>query len=126
MITVFFILNVKLNIDIIRPFFLFIDTNQIRHVFIVHSDEMTVSARKILSNINARIELFSVVDLQYNPTKHDLVPRHTRVSREGVKEIDKFPTLRIHDPIARYYGYSSGDLIRIERKNRTIYFRVVR
>jgi len=70
--------------------------------------------------------------MQYNLTKHELVPKHEKVdinekNAEDFKKskTDKFPILLKTDPVARFYGFSKGDIIKITRKNGYVTFRRV-
>lgn len=70
-------------------------------------------------------EIFHVSELQYNVTKHALVPLHQIVidkeERENIKksyQVEDFKMLPLifdTDPIVRFIGGKSGDLIRIIR-----------
>ena len=60
--------------------------------------------------------------LQINPTKHEYVPKHTKLSiKEGEQLLKKYslaskyqlPLLLKDDVIARYYNYKYGDIIKI-------------
>ena len=67
---------------------------------------------------------FSLNELLINPTKHELVPRHELVDDEAeIKEVlnnlkvqfTQLPKIFVTDPMARYVGARSGDLMRITR-----------
>jgi DNA-directed RNA polymerase subunit H (RpoH/RPB5) len=68
------------------------------------------------------------LDLTYNPTIHADVPRHQRLSpaeklaqlEEMRVRITDLPLLRADDPIAKYYGWDAGDLIRVYRPTSTL------
>jgi len=75
-----------------------------------------------------QVELFCLDRVVFNITKHVLVPKHTKLTEEEVKDVmDKFyivnksmfPTMKKDDPIARYFNLSSGDVCRIERFSHT-------
>ena len=76
------------------------------------------------------IELFAEEDLKYNITKHRLQPDFEKLDdNEAVdfkKQWGKYGTMKITDPIARFYNYKRGNVIRIKRKNGIIYYRIVR
>ena len=70
--------------------------------------------------MDIEIELFFEDELQYNITKHILVPEHIRLSNNKAKKFKekygtKFPILLINDPISRFFNYKSGDIIKIIR-----------
>lgn len=85
-----------------------------------------------------RVEKFHESELQVDITEHELVPPHTALSNAEKKQImqkyhcteeDQFPALLLHDPIARYYGWTRGQLVRIERPSETagtvFFYRIV-
>ena len=116
----------KLNIDVIRPFQEILDAKKIQHAVVVYGISVTSSAKNILDTMSIQIELFSAAQLQYNITKHVLVPRHALVDAPGHPERNNYPIIKKTDPISRYYGFASGQVVRIVRKNGSIYFRIVR
>lgn len=61
-------------------------------------------------------------ELQINITKHSLVPEHIKLDEEEIKELmekhsihskAQLPLILKDDPIARYYNYKPGDVIKI-------------
>lgn len=73
------------------------------------------------------VEVFTTTQLMLNISRHALVPQHTRLETAQVKKIlrqlgasssDALPTLLTTDPVARYYGFEIGDVIRINRRDR--------
>jgi len=78
--------------------------------------------RKLNKYIN--IQYFHLNELQYNLTKHVLVPKHIKLSKiekESIikkyeKNLDNFPILYINDPVSKYYCFKPNDLIEIKRE----------
>lgn len=66
--------------------------------------------------------------MTFNPTRHIDTPKHilvpddqkTEKLRELKVSLAKLPIIRLDDPIVRYYGWSLGQLIKIERYDRGI------
>ena len=105
------------------------------HCIIVYKDNATPVAKKIVSDSNEMvIELFNEDELKYNITKHYLVPLHELVVFENNEEYDIFkkkygnnlPVILKTDPVARFYGFKKGDIIKVTRKNGYIAYRIVK
>lgn len=81
---------------------------------------------KMLQKKGGTLQYFHIKNLLFNPTKHQLVPRHMKLSNEEVTEMmDKYlirgkiqlPFILHNDPIAKWLGLKQGDVIKIERYN---------
>ena len=105
------------------------------HCLIVYKDSATPIAKKVVDDSQEiRIELFNEDELQYNLTKHYLVPDHKLIYKSKTKKCeefkkkytDKFPTLLKTDPVSRFYGYEKGDIIQITRKDSYVTYRIVK
>lgn len=126
----------KFNVESIQEFISMMHKMSIKHSIIVYRETATHVAKKIIEESkDMDIELFHVDDLQYNITKHYLVPEHTIAFRKGTTgyndfkkkfNADKFPTLLSSDPVARFYHYSKGDIIRVKRVDGYITYRIVK
>lgn len=77
------------------------------------------------SEEDLRFELFEEDELSVNITQHELVPEHTPLSEEELKdvlhahalELAQLPRILSTDPVARYYGLERGQVVRIERNS---------
>ena len=104
----------------------------IDHAIVIYKDNITAATANVLSQtIDLRIELFAEENLQINITKHRLQPIYTKLTEEETIEFKdkfgtKFPTLRHDKPISRFYDFSKGDIIQIERQDGTYAYRLVR
>jgi DNA-directed RNA polymerase subunit H (RpoH/RPB5) len=83
---------------------------------------------KSLQILNGTLQIFYVKELLYNPLKHNLVPKHEKISEDEVKEIlsvylikhkNQLPIISRNDVIARWLGLRHGDIVRITRHNET-------
>jgi DNA-directed RNA polymerase subunit H (RpoH/RPB5) len=72
------------------------------------------------------LQYFKVEELLFNPTKHELVPPHRKLSNDEAKNImDKYmikskgqmPLIQHTDVIAKWIGLKQGDLVEITRYN---------
>jgi len=117
----------KFNVNRVQEYISFMNQLDTNHGIIVYKDNATPMAKKVIDNSqDIIIELFTEEELQYNITKHRLVPKHERLSPEEAVAFKKsfgikFPSLLITDPVSRFYGYSRGDIIKVTRKDGIIY-----
>lgn len=88
---------------------------------IVYGNSVTSMAAQMVKKIpDVSVELFSEAELQYNVTKHRLVPKHERLTpreRENFLAAygSKIPVLLTSDPVARFYKFNAGDIVRVIR-----------
>jgi DNA-directed RNA polymerase I, II, and III subunit RPABC1 len=129
----FFFVNVpKMNIDIIKAYIQRVETEHIKHVIIVYRKIITAVAKSTIQTLDKiKIQLFAARELQYNITKHRLVPFHEKVSKKEVTDLlkkfgTKLPKLLKSDPVVRFYGFERRDIIRIIRSDSSIVYRIIR
>ena len=81
---------------------------------------------KIFQKNGGHLQYFSSQQLMFNPTKHEYVPKHTKLTEEEAKEFMKeyLARSKMHmhvilqnDPIAKWIGLKHGDIVRIDRYN---------
>ena len=125
----------KFNVDCIQQYISMLKKMDIYHCVIVYKDSATPIAKKVVEDSKEIIiELFNEDELQYNITKHYLVPKHELLFKKKSKECeqfkkkysDKFPIILKSDPVSRFYGYEKGDIIKITRKEGYVMYRLVR
>ena len=98
------------------------------YIFVV-KDKISQNYVKSINELNLNINTFDIKELQFNRTKHKLVPKHIKITSESeIKEIlesysvkNRFqlPIILKCDPIARYLGFKNGDIIKIIRPSPT-------
>jgi DNA-directed RNA polymerase I, II, and III subunit RPABC1 len=75
---------------------------------------------------NFRLEFFNIKEMQYNPLKHVLVPKHEICTEDekkllietyAIKTLTNFPGISTEDPIVRRIGAVKGQLVKITRKD---------
>ena len=89
--------------------------------------KLSPQARKEASRSNLGIMHHD--ELKFNVARHCMVPKHIGISKEDAeiffesRKIDshQLPLLRESDPVAKYYGYAKGTLVKIERPGWTVY-----
>jgi len=122
----------KFNVDQLQHFLSMTKQMGLAHCLIVYKDSATAPARKIVDLVpDIKIELFLEDELQYNPTKHILVPEHVLYAKKGTKKAKQqdwsaYPVISRLDPISRFLGFERGDIIKITRHNGLVIFRVVK
>lgn len=92
---------------------------------------------KMLQKRGGSLQYFQIKSLMFNPTKHDLVPKHTKLTQEEVNDImnkylikgkTQMPYILHNDIIAKWLGLKQGDVVKIERYNEnsglSYYYRV--
>lgn len=117
----------KLTIDQIKNYISQTHIYSVQHCIIL-IQEVTPIAKKYLFEIpNMNCELFFMLDLQYNLTKHCLVPKHIKLNEKQVSHLRKqfqikhLPVLQLNDPVSRFNDFQIGDVIRIERDSDIVY-----
>lgn len=102
------------------------------HSIVVYRDKVTPATKSTLEQTeDMKIELFAEEDLQINITKHRLQPIFEKLEDEDANKFKKihglkFGVLRVDKPIARFYDYVRGDVIRITRSDGYINYRIVK
>ena len=97
-----------------------------KHAIAIYNSKETPYATTIIRSLKIQgyiIETFAESELQFNLIKHELVPRHIICSTSKRNEIlekynvtkDQLPQIRTSDPVARFYGMTKGQLIKIVR-----------
>lgn len=74
------------------------------------------------------IQFFLTKELMYNPMKHELVPKHKKMTEEEIKQFmdameikskNQLPFIQKQDIISRWLGLYPGDVVRITRYTET-------
>jgi DNA-directed RNA polymerase I, II, and III subunit RPABC1 len=122
----------KFNIETMKQMIYFLQAHKLTNGIIVYQNIITSLAKKAIEHLqDYNIETFEKKELQYNPTHHRFYCPHTRLKKEDVKkeikiELVHLPILLRTDMISRYFGFKKGDVVRIERKNGSIAYRLVK
>jgi len=140
--TIIFALTKKLRASILSEFKLFEDNfdkfiekyNNTKNIIIIlNNDNISVPVLshinkydKIIQKLGGMLQYFQLKNLMFNPTKHELVPKHTKLSNTEVTEIMtkymiksklSMPIILHNDPIAKWLGLKQGDIVKIDRYN---------
>ena len=112
-------------------------TNEV--TVIIVQDKQTPQIAKELQNDEYKLyEIFSMKNLMFNITHHEIVPKHILMSQDEVDMILKqyqttraqLPKLLTTDPVAKYYGMKAGDVCKIIRQSpmtgESYYYRILK
>lgn len=111
-----------------------VDTEKTKQLILVFR-EMPQNSEVISSKIKddlpsiIRVEMFCLAELQYNVTRHALVPKHERVDSPkeiqrilktyGIKK-NQLPIIFAKlDPVCRYLGVEPGNIVKVTRVSPT-------
>lgn len=96
---------------------------------LVVQENVTQNNMKAIQSLDLPIEVHLISRLQFNITKHVLVPKHEVIrdkaviddilARYKLKNKYQLPIILKTDPIARYYGMKNGDIVKITRASET-------
>ena len=136
---VIFYVSSKLSIHIARDIHACLEqyTDHVAQVVVVTAAGVTSVAKHTLSFEN--LQVFEHTELVVNYTKHKLVPDQKALSRTETDKVlhryhlkkSQLPTMARYDPIAKFYGWTPGTVIRCTKRlgqamEEYISYRVVR
>lgn len=110
------------------------DPYQNKKCIFIFKDEITTQNRKSIFEYwsNDTCQIFHIKELQYNISKHVLVPPHVLVKdpeelaevakKYNIKAKTQMPTIHREDAMARYLGMSIGDIVKVIRPSMTAGF----
>ncbi|EFN54945.1 hypothetical protein CHLNCDRAFT_134695 [Chlorella variabilis] len=128
-IFVFFPEEAKVGVKTIKLLAERMRNEGVQRAVMVTQANMTPFAKQCLSEMAPKyyIELFQEAELLVNITKHTLVPQHRILTREEKQTLlDRYkvkdtqlPRIQFSDPVARYFGMTRGQVVRIVRPSET-------
>ena len=96
---------------------------------LIVKDKLTQNNAKMLSSLKMNLQQFDIKSLQFNISKHELVPKHELVrdenevkdivSRYSLKSKIQLPIILKTDAMAKYLGLKNGDVVKITRVSQT-------
>lgn len=126
---VFFADEAKVGVKTIRQYAEMMESEKIFRAIVVVESGITPFAKQVLQNLAPRLQMeqFHESELLVNITEHVLVPKHVLLMPDEKRALlDKYklketqlPRIQTQDPIARYYGLSQGDVVKITRPSET-------
>ena len=95
---------------------------------LIVQDKISQNNLKALNSLVKNNQIFNIKELQFNISKHFLVPKHEIIDDTETKRLIEvynlksklqFPLIRSDDPMARYLGMKSGEIVKITRNSPT-------
>lgn len=126
----FFPTDAKVGIKPIRSYVDKMTEESVNRAILVVQEAMTSHAKQALketSTLGLTMEHFQEAELLVNITEHVLVPKHVVMTDGEKKELLKryklkdvqLPRIQLNDPVARYFGLSRGQVVKIIRPSET-------
>jgi DNA-directed RNA polymerase I, II, and III subunit RPABC1 len=128
-ILVFFAEEEKVGVKDVRSYISNLDTAGARRAILITEVAVSAHGRNAIAELAPKyiFEEFTMAQLLIDITEHELVPLHVVLTAEEkrllLKEYNltesQLPRMLLSDPIARYYGLSRGDVVKITRPSET-------
>ncbi|KAH7650068.1 DNA-directed RNA polymerase 2 [Cryptosporidium bovis] len=119
----------KTGVKPIRDIVEKMDEHSIQRAILISQNVLTAHAKVAILDAAPKhyIESFLENELLVNITKHELVPRHILLSDEDKAQLlerykikeTQLPRIQFADPVARYFGLSKGQVVKIIRPSET-------
>jgi len=124
--------------NIMQKIFNTYEGQDINIILILKDKENSAITKELNKDVYKNVEVFLKKYMIFNITHHDMVPKHTVLTKEEeVELLDKYnttkgklPKISKVDPIAKYYGMKTDQICKIIRKSpevgEYVYYRLVR
>ena len=116
----------QLGIEIIEDFLSNMHHYKTRNGIIITPIPLSPASKKKIKSLSAyNIYTFTENEMSYDPIEHYLTPEHILLKVDEQREflernnisIDQLPIILTTDIISRYYGFQTGQVIKINRTN---------
>lgn len=116
----------QLGIEIIEDFLSNMHHYKTRNGIIITPIPLSPASKKKIKSLSAyNIYTFTENEMSYDPIEHYLTPEHIPLKVDEQREflernnisIDQLPIILTTDIISRYYGFQTGQVIKINRTN---------
>lgn len=129
-IFIFFPEDAKVGIKPIRKYCDKMSEMGTNRAILIVQEAMTSHAKQALKEtvtLGLHMEHFQEAELLVNITEHVLVPKHQVMSDDEKRELlrryklkeSQLPRIQLNDPVARYYGMTRGQVVKIIRPSET-------
>jgi len=130
MLFVFFPQDEKVGVGPLKVYTTRMEAENVKRAILVVKDKLTAFAKTALKEFSlrgSRIEYFRDSELLVDITEHKLVPKHEVLTDQQKKELlDRYrlkpgqlPRIQVSDPVARYFGLTQGQVVKIVRPSET-------
>ncbi|CAF1084178.1 unnamed protein product [Rotaria sordida] len=121
----------KIGVKDIKEYCKKMEDEHITSTILIVQKGLTPMARDVivneLENKKVQFQVFLESELLVNITEHNLVPQHIILTPEEKQELlqryrlkeSQLPRIQSGDPVARYFGLSRGQVVRITRTSET-------
>eukprot|EP00607_Mallomonas_marina_P009281 CAMPEP_0182418748 /NCGR_PEP_ID=MMETSP1167-20130531/3124_1 /TAXON_ID=2988 /ORGANISM="Mallomonas Sp, Strain CCMP3275" /LENGTH=172 /DNA_ID=CAMNT_0024593107 /DNA_START=210 /DNA_END=728 /DNA_ORIENTATION=+ len=127
---VFFPVDEKVGVKPIKTYSERMKEQNVMKAIIVVKISLTPFSKQAIKEMvqrGFRFEYFRDAELLVDITEHKLVPQHVVLTPQEKKELlnryklkpSQLPRIQIVDPVARYYGLSPGQVVKIVRPSET-------
>lgn len=128
-IFVFFPDEPKIGVRTVQSYVIKMEQEKVNRAIIIVRMGLTPSAKQAMKNVAPEyiLEDFLESEMLINITEHELVPQHILLTTEEKEELfsryklkeNQLMKILSTDPVARYYGYKRGQVIKIIRNSDT-------
>lgn len=126
---VFFPDDPKIGVKVVQQYAIKMEEDQVQRAIVIVRAGLTPSAKQAMKNLGPEyvMEDFLESEMLINITEHELVPQHILLTVEEKEELfsryklkeSQLMKMLTTDPVARYYGFKRGQVIKIIRNSDT-------
>jgi DNA-directed RNA polymerase subunit H len=118
---IIFNLNNRFKFADIKKYF----DEDFKYYILIISEKISTTNSKTIFETCKDVQIFEIKEMQFNITKHHLVPKHILINNEteinkivelyNLKSRVQLPVILKSDPVARYLNAKSGNVVKVLR-----------
>lgn len=126
---IFFPEEPKIGVKTVQNYVIKMEEDKVSRAIVIVRQGLTPSAKQAMKNVGPEfvMEDFLESEMLINITEHELVPQHIMLTSEEKEELfakyrlkeSQLMKMLTTDPVARYYGYKRGQVVKIIRNSDT-------